>query len=263
METPPSLPKRPLQWKLAISLILVLWALMWSIQGTQFNLWVLADALPNVLLFFQGMLPPWPMDFITRQLISPLLETIRIALAASLLGAILALPIAFMAAKTVASSIWIYQITRTLLNLIRTIPDLVLAALLASAFGIGALPGFLALLIFSFGVVAKLLSDTIETIDRGPMDAVSTTGATRILQARHAVFPQIAPEFIAYTLYAFEINIRAATVLGLVGAGGIGMLLKTQIAFLNYTNVGIITAATFIAVLAIDTVSSVIRKRLI
>jgi len=263
MSTAQALPKRPFPWMLLVGTAITAAILVWSIQGTKFNLWVLAAGMPNVLRFFKGMLPPWPMDFVTGQLIPPMVETIRIALAASMLGAALALPVAFMASSTVAPNKWVYQITRNLLNLIRTIPDLVLAALLASAFGIGAFPGFLALLVFSFGVVAKLLADTVETIDRGPMDAIATTGATRILQARHGVFPQIAPEFIAYTLYAFEINVRAATVLGLVGAGGVGVLLKPQIAFLNYTNVGIITAVTFGVVMLIDTLSSTIRRRLV
>ena len=262
MSTHPALPKRPFPWMSVVGIAITAVILIWSVQGTKFNLWVLADGLPNVLRFFKGMLPPWPMDFVTGQLIPPMVETIRIALAASMLGAALALPVAFMASSTVAPNKWVYQITRNLLNLVRTIPDLVLAALLASAFGIGAFPGFLALLVFSFGVVAKLLADTVETIDRGPMDAIATTGATRILQARHGVFPQIAPEFIAYTLYAFEINVRAATVLGLVGAGGIGFILGLQYQAANYPRLGLIVIATIATVVVVDSISAKIRQRL-
>lgn len=252
----------PLPWRGALAAVAVAALLLWSAAGTRFDVAKLAQGLPEILSFFRGMLPPWPGNFASR-LVEPLTETLRIAVASSLFGALLALPFTLVAARPLAPSPWAYTLGRGVLNLIRTVPDLVLAALLASAFGIGPMAGFLALLVFSFGVVAKLLADTAETIDPGPMEAIAAAGGTRLQQAHMAVLPQIGPDFVAYTLYAFEINVRAASVLGLVGAGGIGVLLKTQIAFLNYGNVGVIIAATFAVVFVIDTFSTWLRSRLV
>jgi len=255
----PSRP--PFPWRAWLAGAGVLAVLSWSAAGTRFDLARLVAGLPEIGEFFRGMLPPWPTAFAGR-LVDPMLETLRIAIAASLGGALLALPYCLLGARNLAPTPWAHALGRGLLNLLRTIPDLVLAALLAAAFGIGPAAGFLALLGFSFGVVAKLLADTVETIDKGPMEAVAAAGGTRVAQGALAVLPQVAPDFVAYTLYAFEINVRSAAVLGLVGAGGIGVLLKTQIAFLSYGNVGIIVAATFAVVFLIDTLSGTLRRRL-
>jgi phosphonate transport system permease protein len=216
--------------------------------------------------FFRKLGPqdgkPWPVEYLA-DIRKAMLETIKIAFAASLIGSALALPYALIGARNLVGARWVYNLGRGLLNLIRTVPDLVLAALLAATFGIGPFPGLLALIIFSFGVVAKLLCDTLETVDPGPLEAVRATGGTRFQQAVFAAFPQVAPDFAAYTLYAFEINVRAAAVLGLVGAGGIGLLLQTNIAFLNYPRVGLIILVTFGVVLAIDTFSTWLRSRLV
>ncbi|MFM7321579.1 MAG: phosphonate ABC transporter, permease protein PhnE [Armatimonadota bacterium] len=259
--TPEFARRPPFPWRAWLAAVGVVAVLGWSAAGTRFDPGRLAAGIPEILIFFRGMLPPWPAGFAHR-LWEPLLETLRIAIASSLGGALLALPFCLVGARNLAPTPWVHALGRGVLNLLRTVPDLVLAALLAAAFGIGPAAGFLALLLFSFGVVAKLLADTVETIDPGPMEAVAAAGGTRLAQAVLAVLPQVAPDFVAYTLYAFEINVRAAAVLGLVGAGGIGVLLKTQIAFLNYGNVGIIVAATFVVVFLIDTLSGALRRRL-
>jgi len=259
--TPGFARRPPFPWRAWLTGAAVAAVLAWSAAGTRFDLGKLASGTPEILAFFRGMLPPWPAGFAAR-LVDPMLETLRIAIASSLGGAVLALPFCLLGARNLAPAPWAYAAGRGALNLLRTIPDLVLAALLAAAFGIGPAAGFLALLVFSFGVVAKLLADTVETIDPGPIEAVAAAGGTRPAQAIWAAWPQVAPDFVAYTLYAFEINVRAAAVLGLVGAGGIGVLLKTQIAFLSYGNVGIIVAATFVVVFLIDTLSGALRRRL-
>jgi phosphonate transport system permease protein len=146
---------------------------------------------------------------------------------------------------------------------VRTIPDLVLAALLAAVFGIGPLPGMLALFAFTFGLVAKLLCDAVETIEPGPLEAIAAAGGTRLQRAVFAALPQVAPDYVGFTLYAFEVNIRAASVLGLVGAGGIGFILQRDISFFQYSRVGMIIAATFAVVLAIDMLSGWLRRRLV
>jgi phosphonate transport system permease protein len=240
--------------------------LSWSAVGTGVSPRSFVEGFPEIVTYFQRLLPtrahPWPLDYLP-QIQARMLETVKIALAATLAGAGLALPYALLGARNLAGGRWIYAAGRTFLNLVRTIPDLVLAALLAAVFGIGPLPGMLALFAFTFGLVAKLLCDAVETIDPGPMEAVAAAGGTRLQRAVFAALPQVAPDYVGFTLYAFEVNIRAASVLGLVGAGGIGFILQRDISFFQYSRVGMIIAATFAVVLAIDTLSGWLRRRLV
>ena len=246
--------------------VVVLGLLWWSAKDTGFNFPALINGLPQMQTFFGRLLPsaqhPWPLDYVPK-ITERLLETVKIAFAGTIFGAILAVPSVLFAAKNLAAHRVTYAFGRGTLNLIRTVPDLVLASLLASAFGIGPLPGMLALTIFTYGIVAKLLADTIETLDPGPMEAITAAGGNRLQRAAFAVLPQVAPDFAAYTLYAFEVNIRAAAILGFVGAGGIGMILNRDVKFLKYSHVGLIIFAIFLVVLAIDTVSATVRRRLV
>ena len=262
---PPQPPKPPLPWRGWIVAVVVAGLLWWSGRGVGFDLRVLLASRADLAEFFGRLFPthahPWPLDYLP-EVRTRLLETVKIAFAASVFGSALALPYALLGARNLAAFRWVYVAGRVLLNLLRTIPDLVLAALFASTFGIGPLPGFLALTVFSFGVVAKLLCDTVETVDPGPLEALTATGATRLQRAYFAVLPQVGGDYVAYSLYAFEINVRAAAVLGLVGAGGIGTILQRDISFMNYSRVGLIIAATFLVVFVIDSFSTFLRGRL-
>ena len=253
-------------WRGWLAAAIVVAVLLWSAAGTKFDLPKLLSSGPQVMAFFAQMIPtaehPWTTQ-ILPEIGKRLLETLRIAVAATICGAALALPFPMVGARTMAAGKVVYAFGRGYLNLVRTIPDLVLATLIAVAFGYNAFSGFMALLLFSFGVVAKLLCDTAETIDPGPMEAIASVGGTRLQRALYGVFPQIAPDFAAYTLYAFEINVRSAAVLGLVGAGGIGTILQKYTAFGNYNKLGLIVAIIFALVIAIDTVSTVLRRKLV
>jgi phosphonate transport system permease protein len=260
----PSAP--PFPWRGWVAAGLVVALLLWSAQGTGFSLKELTSGFPEIIAFFRKMLPsegrPWPWDYLP-QIQQRLIETIKIALSASIMGASLALPYALIGARNLAAGRWVYNFGRGLLNLIRTVPDIILATVLASAFGIGPLPGVAALTIFTFGVVAKLLCDTVETVDPGPAEAIAAAGGTQVQRAVFAVLPQVAPDFVAYSLYAFEINIRASAVLGLVGAGGIGFILQKDLGFFRYQHVGLIIFVTFLAVLVIDSLSTWLRSKLV
>ena len=239
--------------------------LYWSALGTHFSGPELAKNLPAIGEFFRKLFPsegkPWPTEALP-EITKRLIETFRIAIAASLFGALLALPLPLIAARNLAGKA-LYTFGRAVLNLIRSVPDLVLATLLAASFGIGPLAGFLALLVFSFGVVGKLLCDSVETIDPGPREAIAAAGGTRLQQAFCAVFPQVGPDYLAYTLYSLEINIRAASVLGVVGAGGIGMVLQSSLSLLQYTQVGLVILITFAVVFLIDSFSTWVRGKLV
>ena len=154
-------------------------------------------------------------------------------------------------------------LTRSILNVVRAIPDILYALVFVAAVGIGPLPGILALILFNVGIVAKLLSETIDGVDPGPIEAARASGGNQIQNARSAVLPQVLPNYVAYSLYTFELNIRAATVVGLVGAGGIGRELFAQYKLFNWSNVAVIIVELFVLVFVIETVSIWLRRRLV
>ena len=194
--------------------------------------------------------------------VQPMIETIQMAIIASIIGCTIALPAAFLASRVTAPgpiSLWL---SRSFLNVVRALPDLLYAMIFLTALSIGPLPGILALIFFNVGVAAKLLSETVDAVDRGPLEAATATGAAHVEVIRTAVVPQVLPNYVAYSLYVFELNVRASTVLGIVGAGGIGRPLLAQMGFFNYSNVGLIILELFVLVLAIELVSISLRRRL-
>ncbi len=260
------LPARPpVPWRGWLITAIVFAFLYWSALGTGFSIGELVKGLPQIQLYFARLLPsqakPWPWDYLPT-LSGALLETLRMSFLASVYGSALALPFMLLATRNLASPP-VYAVGRAFLNFMRTVPEIIWGVLLVAAFGIGAFPGVVALTIFTFGIVAKLLGDTIETVDAGPKEAVEAAGGTRFQQARFSVFPQIAPDYTAYALYAFEINVRASVVLGLVGAGGIGNLLKTSLTFFQYGRVSLFISLIFVTVLVIDTLSTYLRSKLV
>jgi phosphonate transport system permease protein len=152
---------------------------------------------------------------------------------------------------------------RTVLSVVRAIPDLLYALMFVAAVGIGPLAGIVALVFFNIGVVAKLLSETVDGIDTGPIEAARASGGNRTQTVRWAVLPQVLPNYVAYSLYTFELNIRASTVIGIVGAGGIGNLLFTQYRFFNWSNVSVIVVTLFVLVMLIELLSIWLRRRLV
>lgn len=195
--------------------------------------------------------------------IGPLIETFQMAVVASVVGCAIGLPAAFLASRVTAPNRWVLFVDRAILSVIRALPDLLYAMVFVAALSVGPAAGILALILFNIGVIAKLLSETVDAVDQGPLEAASAAAATRLLTVRTAVFPQVLPSYVAYALYVFELNIRASTVIGIVGAGGIGNLLNTQMKFFAYENVGLIILELFVLVLAIELVSMSLRRRLV
>jgi phosphonate transport system permease protein len=143
------------------------------------------------------------------------------------------------------------------------VPELLVAMVLIPVTGLGAWTGTLALGIHSIGTLGKLTSEVIEGIDPGPVEAVAAVGGGPLARMRFAVVPQVMPNILAYWLYRFEINIRASAVLGVVGAGGIGLELISQLRFRDYSRAGTVLFLTVVAVLAVDTLSARVRRRII
>ncbi|MFI4935987.1 MAG: phosphonate ABC transporter, permease protein PhnE [Caulobacterales bacterium] len=188
--------------------------------------------------------------------------TIQIALWGTALAIVVAVPLGLLAARNVMP-LWVQQPVRRLLDLLRSVPDLVLGTIFIVAVGPGPFTGVLALAINTGGVLAKLFSEAVEQIERGPVEGVRATGAAPLHEIVWGVMPQVAPLWTSYTLYRFESSARSATVLGLIGAGGIGQTLLDSINGFNYSQTGAIVVVVIVAVTGIDLLSQVIRSRLV
>jgi len=196
-------------------------------------------------------------------IVRPLLETIQMAILGTTIGAAFAVPFAVLSASNLIHNRFLRGLTRLFLDLIRTLPDLLLAAIFVAVFGIGSTAGVVTLAIFSFGMVSKLLYEVIETIDMGPLEALTSVGASKVTIIWYAVLPQILNQFVSYFLYTLEINVRASTVLGYLGAGGIGVFLQRSLSEFNYSQTAVIILATLAVVLVIDGVSNHLRRVLL
>lgn len=234
---------------------------VWAYVRTGFSL---GELLGNTATFVRLAGELWPPDWnFWSRLTGPLVETLEIAVLGTVVGAALALPLSVLAARPIAPTAWTYRIARAGMNLLRTMPDLFWAMIFASAIGIGPFAGVLALSVFTVAVVSKLLSESTEAIDLRVLEAVRAVGGGWRETVRFAVWPQILPHFVSYALYAFEINVRASTVLGLVGAGGLGVVLRTQLAVFRYDRVMLIVIVVFAVVLVIERISEWARRRLV
>ncbi|ATI60860.1 phosphonate ABC transporter, permease protein PhnE [Bacillus cereus group sp. MYBK59-1] len=255
-----SIPKPPSKLKHMLTFILFILLLWGSSIQVDASFSKIVVGFPNIMDLLKEMVPP---DWSYFQVITTaMLDTIRMAIIGTTLGAILAIPLALFAASNVFTSTFLYSPARLILNFIRTIPDLLLAAIFVAIFGIGPLPGILALTFFSIGLVAKLLYESIESIDPGPLEAMTAVGANKVQWIVYGVIPQVKAHFVSYVLYTFEVNVRAAAVLGLVGAGGIGLYYDRTLGFLQYQQTASIIIYTLVVVLVIDYVSTLLREKL-
>jgi phosphonate transport system permease protein len=189
-----------------------------------------------------------------------LLQTSQMAALATLLGAALAAILCFPASANLAPNRATYVVFRRLLELFRSVPDLVYALILVWAFGVGPLAGIFAIALHTVGALGKLFAEVVENADLGPWDGVRAAGGTWAQAVRYAILPQVAPNFLSYVLLRFEINVRGATVIGFVGAGGIGQELYTVISFSYYQEISAIVVLIILAVSLIDILSERLRS---
>jgi phosphonate transport system permease protein len=235
-------------------------ALVWSLWSTDVSLGRLVEGAPFMLEFIRRMLPP---DLsVLGQALRGALQTLQIALLGTTVAALIAVPLALAAARNTAPR-WLFYVTRSGLNTFRAIDTLVYALFFVAAVGLGPFPGVLAVVVYTATVLAKLYSEAIEAMDPGPVEAVQAVGATRLQVLRWGVLPQLGPEFVSFTLYRFETNIRAAAVLGFVGGGGIGFYIQTYLRLLNYPAASTVLLVLVVMVMLVDFASSRLRARLI
>jgi phosphonate transport system permease protein len=208
------------------------------------------------------MFPPDMSPETVQRALPKVMESLFIAWVGTMMAAVISLPLSFVAARNVSSRTT-SAIVRQLFIIIRSVPEVLLAMVLIPVTGLGAWTGTLAIGLHSIGTLGKLSSEVVEGIDPGPVEAVAGVGGTKLAQVRFGVVPQVMPTIMAYWLYRFEINIRASAVLGVIGAGGIGLELVNQMNFHNYARVGTVLLLTVVVVLVIDTISAKLRRRII
>jgi phosphonate transport system permease protein len=194
-------------------------------------------------------------------IIKLLLETLQMALVGTVLGALLSLLLSFGAASTIAPR-WVYTSCRAVLNVLRSVPELIFALMFVSAVGLGPFAGILAIVLGSVGSIGKVYAEAMESVQPGPLEALTAAGANKRQIITYAVLPQAAPLLVSYTLLLFEGNVRGATILGLVGAGGIGLELTTAMRMYDYGHLCAIIISIIVLVTIIDRVSALIRAKL-
>lgn len=192
----------------------------------------------------------------------PLIDTIQMSLLGTFVGCLIALPLAIIASSNIIHNRIVLSIVRLFLAIVRSVPTLVIANICALIFGLGTFAGFLAITIFTIGVVSKMLYESIETIDMKPYEAMTSFGASTMAAFWSACMPQILPTYLSHCLYCFEMNVRAASILGYVGAGGLGILISERVGWRDYSGLGMVLLALFILVVAIDFFSDWLRSKL-
>jgi len=235
-------------------------ALGWAAWDTGADPIRLARGVPFILDFLWRTIPPDPR--VLPSALAGALTTVEIALLGTAVAAVLALPLGFVSARNVAPAP-LFHPARSVLNFFRSVDTLVYALVFVAAVGLGPFPGVLAVVAYTTTSLAKLYGEAIEGIEPGPVDAITATGATRLQILRFGVLPQVLPLFLSYVLYRLETNIRAASVLGFVGAGGIGFYLQTYLRMIDYPAASTVLLVTVAMVMIVDGVSSRLRDRLV
>ena len=260
-------------WKTTLTVLLILGLTGWSVTGTRFDLAELLTSTRPVEKFLSGMFPPDLSAATLRATAMGLLETFQMSFLGALIGAVVAFPLAALGtqeAATIGASrgerilkAVPYHLSRFVLNIFRSIPDIIWALVFVVAVGLGPFPGTLALAVHSAGILGKLYGETLEAVPGRPVEALRATGAGPLQTFLFGRLPQAMSGFTSLTLYQWECNIRSATVLGLVGAGGIGQQIIISMNLFDYSKVATLVGATIVVVLLVDRFSATVRRRLV
>lgn len=219
----------------------------------------LLNGLPSIATLAGEAMPP---DFSGyRSWIRPLIDTLAMSIAGTAIAVVFSLVVAFVAARNTAPHPLVFGVARVLLNALRSVPELIMGIIFVAAVGFGALPGVLALGLHSVGMVSKFFAEAIEHVDEAPVEAARAAGATPMQVLLHAVLPQVTPQFADVAIYRWEYNFRASTVMGMVGAGGIGFELMGSLRIMQYQEVAAILLVILAMVTLVDAFSGVLRKR--
>lgn len=259
IKLPPELQKK--RWLDLFATAVVLIALVWAWGGAEMSrLPYLWTDRANMASYMSDFFPP---DFRYWKLyLEEMVITIKLALWGTALAVLFSIPLGLMCSENIAPW-WVVQPTRRLMDAFRAINEIVFAMLFVVAVGLGPFAGVMAVFVHTTGVLAKLFSEAVEAIEDGPVEGIRATGANKIEEIVYGVIPQIMPLWVSYSLYRFESNVRSATILGIVGAGGIGMVLYESIRGFQYAQTCAIMIFIVVTVVALDFVSQYLRKRFI
>lgn len=247
-------------------------ALLLSAAISDFSVGRLVEGLPRIGDFLSGMIPPLAWATLGRDFsswfwglgdwLTLIWSTLMIALFGTALGSVLGGIASFYAARTLGANAWVRAVTRRFLEICRTVPDLVWALIFLFSFGLGPLSGALAIMLHTLGAQGKLFADVNENADMRPLEGVRAAGGTWFDEMRIGLLPQVLPNYVSYTLWRFELNVRSATIIGFVGAGGIGMLLYESLSLGYYDDAGAILLLVFVTVSLNDMLSEWLRTRI-
>lgn len=241
-------------------LLLLAAAIVLSLKMTGFDMGLVIKMFGKMLDLMQKI---WQPDWsFFPKVLSPLFDTIEMSILGTVIGCALALPVAILSSSNINHSVPLVSVCRFILALIRTLPTLIIALVCALIFSLGTFSGTVAIAIFTFGIVAKMLFESIETIDMGPFEAMEALGANKFQAFWSACVPQILPVYLSHSLYCFEMNVRASAILGYVGAGGLGITINERIGWRDYNSLGMVLLSLFVVVVAIDFFSEYLRKKL-
>ncbi len=253
-----TLRRRPrVQRSVAWALLAV--ALVWSARAAQIPPGEFVRGWRYIGIFLRGMFPP--DGRVAAEVLEATILTIRLALVGTAVGVPLALALGLLAAENVTRIPWINTVARFAANLNRSVDLLIVGLILVSAYGPGSFPGVGAIAIHTVGSLGKQFYETLETMDGGPVEAMTSVGGTRLQVIRWGIWPQFTPHFVSLALFRFELNVRGAVVLGLVGAQGIGFLLQTYMRGAEYARVTVVIVSIVALVMGLDAVSSRLRKQ--
>ena len=243
---------------LVLSILLV--AAVVSVNVTGFDLAKLIKRGNQFWKILAKMFPP-EVEYIPS-IWTPLFDTIKMSIIGSLVGALGAVPVAMLASSNIVRNKALIVFVRLLFSVARTLPTLVTALIATFIFGLGTTAGTVAIAIFTFSYVGKLLYEQIETVDMGSFEAMEAMGLSKGAAFWESIIPQVLPGYLSNSLYCFEGNVRYAAILGYVGAGGIGLILNSQIGWGNYGRVGMILIVLFVTVVVIEYLSFWLREKL-
>jgi phosphonate transport system permease protein len=241
----------------AVVVIAVHW---WAFYGTGLNPVTIVEGIPAMWDLMQHMFPPSLKNY--QELVRPALETVYIGVLATIIGSILSIPVGFLAAANM-SPIYIYHPVRLVLNVFRGVSEIIWALLFVVAVGLGPMAGVLALIIFAVGVQSKLVAEAVEAVDPGPLEAMRALGARPWKVFLYGAWPQVLPLYLTFCLYYWDHNTRQATILGFVGAGGLGVTLFWDISVYEFERATTSVLLMIIMITFIDRFCLYLRKKII
>ena len=237
--------------------------IIWCFAGAGFSIEKVVTSPPRFADFIDRAFPPNVEPKVLARLGWKMVETLQIALAGAVLGVIFSIPVALLAARGLIAGSWINQTVRTVLGFIRAVPDIAWALVFVVAVGLGPFAGMLAIMIDTIGFCGRFFADDMEAADKGPAEALTATGARKVDVVACATIPAAMPAFISTSLFALEKAVRSSTILGLVGAGGIGIELKVGFDLFDYPTAMTVILMIAVVVIAIEQLSGWARGKII